>query len=76
MARHEIPQVESETTDETSLEILLKNTNPDLACEIEECWIEQDTITIGKLLGKGTELHVCMCVCLSVCLSVCMYVCF
>ena len=39
--------------EESVVEILLKNLNPELACEIEECWIDPDSISIGHLLGKG-----------------------
>ena len=39
---------------ETSLNLLLKNLSPDLACKIKECWIEPNSFSIDTFLGRGT----------------------
>ena len=39
--------------EESPLEILLRNINPSLACEIRQCWIETESFTVENYLGKG-----------------------
>ena len=38
---------------ESVLELLLKNLDPNLACEIKDCWINPEKFTVDHLLGKG-----------------------
>ena len=38
---------------DSPLEIFLRNINPNLACEIRQCWIEPEAFSIEKFLGKG-----------------------
>ncbi len=38
---------------ESALEIMLTNVNPNLACEIKECWIDPDRFSIGNMVGRG-----------------------
>ncbi len=35
------------------LEIMLTNVNPNLACEIKDCWIDPDLFSIGNMIGRG-----------------------
>ena len=37
----------------SSLELLLTNISPNLACEIRQCWIEAESFTVENYLGKG-----------------------
>ena len=39
--------------EESPLEILLRNINPNLACEIRQCWVETENFTIENYMGKG-----------------------
>ena len=54
--------------EESTLDKFLKGLPPDLACEVKQCWIEPEDITLGNLLGKGntcphfSRLNVCGCV--------------
>ena len=60
-------QEPGEETEKYSLKMLLKNVNPNLACEIKECWIDPDAISLGNFLGRGKQyllMYLCMHLCM------------
>lgn len=42
--------------EETILEILSHNLDPDMANKVKECWIDQNSFTTEHLLGKGDKI--------------------
>ena len=39
--------------EQSPLEILLKNLEPDVACEVKTCWIDPRNISFENILGTG-----------------------
>ena len=44
-----------ERKEDSPLELLFRNISPNLACEIKQCWIDPETLTLGTFLGKGNK---------------------
>lgn len=40
----------------SSLEVLLTNVNPNLACEIKDCWVDPDLFTVESMIGRGKSI--------------------
>ena len=43
--------------EDSPLEVFLRNINPDVACEIKQCWVEPENFTADSFLGKGIRSY-------------------
>ena len=43
--------------EESPLDLLLKNLNPHLGCDIKDSWIDPNCLSIEHLLGRGKHNH-------------------